>query len=59
MGLLDRYRHVLEKLDKACAAAGRRREDVTLVAVSKLHPARHVAALAAAGQRDFGENYVQ
>ena len=30
-----------------------------LVAVSKLQPATAIAELAAAGQRDFGENYVQ
>ena len=59
MELLDRYRHVLDRLDTACAAAGRPRKDVTLVAVSKLHPAEEVAAVAAAGQVDFGENYVQ
>ncbi|BAV92344.1 YggS family pyridoxal phosphate-dependent enzyme [Candidatus Desulfovibrio trichonymphae] len=57
--LLGRYERVLERLDAACAAAGRRREEVTLVAVSKLHPASAVVILAAAGQRDFGENYMQ
>ena len=59
MELLDRYHRVLERLDAACAAAGRPREEVSLVAVSKLHPACDVAAVAAAGQVDFGENYVQ
>lgn len=54
-----RYEAVLERLDKAVANAGRRRDEVTLVAVSKLHPAEDVAAVAAAGQVDFGENYVQ
>jgi PLP dependent protein len=32
---------------------------VTLVAVSKTHPPERVRAAFAAGQRDFGENYVQ
>jgi len=32
---------------------------VTLVAVSKTHPPEAIRAAAAAGQRDFGENYVQ
>lgn len=54
-----RYEAVLERLDKAVSAAGRQRNEVTLVAVSKLHPAEAVAAVAAAGQVDFGENYVQ
>ena len=59
MDLLERYGHVLDRLNTACAAAGRPRQDVTLIAVSKLHPASAVAAVAAAGQVDFGENYVQ
>ncbi len=57
--LRERYARVLERLDAACAAAGRKREDVTLIAVSKLHPAVDVAEVARAGQLDFGENYVQ
>ncbi|MBO6171198.1 MAG: YggS family pyridoxal phosphate-dependent enzyme, partial [Desulfovibrio sp.] len=57
--LRERYARVLERLDAACAAAGRSRSDVTLIAVSKLHPAADVAVLAGAGQVDFGENYVQ
>lgn len=40
----------------ADAAGGRA---VTLVAVSKTRPAGDIRALAAPGQRDFGENYVQ
>ncbi|WP_022655308.1 YggS family pyridoxal phosphate-dependent enzyme [uncultured Desulfovibrio sp.] len=57
--LRERYARVLERLDAVCAAAGRKREDVTLIAVSKLHPAVDVAEVARAGQLDFGENYVQ
>ncbi len=34
-------------------------ESVRLLAVSKTHPATRIAATAAAGQRDFGENYLQ
>lgn len=47
--------------DIACAArrAGRDPADVELVAVSKTHPASDVAALYRAGQRVFGESYVQ
>lgn len=47
------------RVERACAAAGRRADDVLLVAVSKFHPACDVAALAALGQRHFGESYVQ
>ncbi len=43
----------------AAAAAGRRADEITLVAVSKGHPAEAVRAAYALGQRDFGENYVQ
>src|ERR1700731_1232596 len=39
--------------------AGRAAADVTLVAVSKIHPAEAVAAALDAGQRVFGENRVQ
>lgn len=40
------------------ATAGRGRP-VRLVAVSKTHPLERIEALAALGQREFGENYVQ
>ncbi|MBQ3059273.1 MAG: YggS family pyridoxal phosphate-dependent enzyme [Desulfovibrio sp.] len=57
--LVHRYSLVQERLEAACLAAGRKRSEVTLVAVSKLHTAEAVAAVAAVGQIDFGENYVQ
>ena len=57
--LRERYRSVLERLGEAVARAGRTPEEVRLIAVSKLHPAADVACVAAAGQVDFGENYVQ
>ena len=57
--LLERYARVRERLAAACRAAGRLPEEVRLVAISKLHPAGAVRALARAGQVDFGENYVQ
>ncbi|MCU1351502.1 MAG: alanine racemase domain protein [Acidimicrobiales bacterium] len=47
---------VEERLAAACAAAGRRREDVTVVAVSKTWPASDVALLRDLGVHDFGEN---
>lgn len=40
----------------ACARAGRRRDEVTLVAITKTFPASDVAHLAALGVRDVGEN---
>lgn len=43
----------------ACERCGRAPESVRLVAISKFHPASDIAALAACGQREFGESYVQ
>jgi PLP dependent protein len=40
----------------ACAAAGRDVSEITLIAVTKTRPAEDVAALAALGLTDFGEN---
>ncbi len=48
---------LLLNLHNAAAAAGR--PDPLLLAVSKTQPAAAVAAVAAQGQRAFGENYVQ
>ena len=48
---------VLRQLDNAARSA--KRPTPRLLAVSKTQPAARVAALAAAGQRAFGENYVQ
>jgi hypothetical protein len=47
------------RLDAACRRAGRPSEDVRLLAVSKRQPLEAIRAAYAAGQRDFGENYVQ
>lgn len=49
---------VLQDIENAAKLAERPR-GVKLLAVSKTRPAEAVRALAAAGQRDFGENYVQ
>jgi pyridoxal phosphate enzyme (YggS family) len=40
----------------ACAAAGRRRDEITVVAVSKTWPGSDVALLRDLGVHDFGEN---
>lgn len=47
------------RIEKACAAAGRAPNAVRLLAVSKTFPAQAVAQAHAAGQIDFGENYIQ
>jgi pyridoxal phosphate enzyme (YggS family) len=50
---------VRERIAAAAVAAGRRPDEVRLLAVSKTFSADHVRAAWAAGQRDFGENKVQ
>ena len=50
---------VRARIATACQLAGRNVEDVTLLAVSKTFGAEAVRAAAGAGQRAFGENYVQ
>lgn len=50
---------VRQQIADACVAAGRKPEDVTLIAVSKGQTADAIRVAYAAGQRDFGENYVQ
>jgi hypothetical protein len=46
-------------LAKTAAEAGRRPEDIHLLAVSKKQPLEKIITAADAGQRDFGENIVQ
>jgi hypothetical protein len=50
---------VKRRLVTACTAAGRNANEVTLLAVSKTQGTDAVRAAHAAGQRSFGENYVQ
>jgi pyridoxal phosphate enzyme (YggS family) len=47
---------VRERIARACSAAGRDPDAVTLVAVTKTYPASDVALLAALGVTDVGEN---
>lgn len=58
-GLEARVQAVQERIRAAALAAGRAPESLTLIAVSKTQSADAVAAVAALGQRDFGENYLQ
>jgi len=50
---------VEDRIAAACARAGRRREEVTLLAVTKVFPADAILAAYELGMREFGENYVQ
>ena len=58
-GLEENLRAVRARIDTAARAAGREPSSVALLAVSKTFPAADVQALAALGQRDFGENRAQ
>ena len=55
----DNLKVVRRRIARAAEAAGRNPESVTLLVVSKTHPAALVEGALAAGQRAFGENYVQ
>jgi pyridoxal phosphate enzyme (YggS family) len=59
MDLAENLEMVRRRIEEACARAGRKPEEVALVAVSKGHPPDAVRALADLGQRLFGENKVQ
>ena len=57
--IADNLRRVRDRIADAAIKAGRKPEDVTLVAVSKTKPIEAVRAALAAGQTVFGENRVQ
>ncbi|MGN6222580.1 YggS family pyridoxal phosphate-dependent enzyme [Pseudoxanthomonas sp.] len=57
MTFADTLRDIRQRIENAAEVA--LRPAPRLLAVSKTQPASAVAALAAAGQRSFGENYVQ
>lgn len=55
----ENLKAVENKISAACQRAGRKREDVTLIAVSKTKPEAMIEEAYGIGQRDFGENKVQ
>ena len=57
--LKENLEEVEEKIAKACERAGRAREEVTLIAVSKTKPVEMLQEIYDEGIRDFGENKVQ
>jgi hypothetical protein len=59
MSIRDNLEAVEERIAAACEKAGRNRDEVKLVAVSKTKPAEAVLEAADAGQILFGENRVQ
>ena len=57
--LQQNYHNVLAQIAGAEASAGRNAGEVRLVAVGKTFPAGDIREVYTAGQRDFGENYIQ
>jgi pyridoxal phosphate enzyme (YggS family) len=57
--LNERLSEVEQRIQKAASRAGRKREEITLVAVTKKFPAEVVRKAYELGLRVFGENYVQ
>ena len=57
--ITDHLRQVRDRVKKAASDAARSADEITIVAVSKKHPVTAIEAAYAAGQCDFGENFVQ
>jgi len=57
--LKTKLHKVRSRIDLALENSGRQKDSVALLAVSKLHSADRIRQLYDAGQRQFGENYVQ
>ena len=57
--LKENLEHVENKINDACKISGRKREDVTLIAVSKTKPVEVLQEAYDLGVRVFGENKVQ
>ena len=57
--LLSRLYETRTRIASAASKCGRSAADIGLVAISKTQPAQAIRTLAEAGQREFGENYLQ
>lgn len=57
--LCENFKKVEDNVDAACRKAGRSRDEVTLIAVSKTKPVEMLSTIYNQGIRDFGENKVQ
>src|ERR1044072_739223 len=55
----ERFTNIKTRINRALERSHRGERDVTLIAISKTHPAALVQELLALGARDFGENRVQ
>jgi pyridoxal phosphate enzyme (YggS family) len=57
--LAENLERIEGQIAKACREAGRDRDEISLMAVSKVHPVSAIVAAEALGIRLFGENRVQ
>jgi pyridoxal phosphate enzyme (YggS family) len=55
----ENLQRIQERIAQAAARAGRRAEEITLIGVSKTHPADAIREAYEAGIRHFGENRIQ
>lgn len=55
----ERLKKVIQRLQNAAKQASRPAKDIRLIAVSKTKPASDIEQVYHAGQREFGENYLQ
>ena len=59
MSIGENFKNIIERKNAACLRSGRRPEDVTLVAVTKMHNIDEIKEAVGAGAIDLGENKVQ
>ncbi|MDO4734957.1 MAG: YggS family pyridoxal phosphate-dependent enzyme [Lachnospiraceae bacterium] len=57
--IAENIKNVETRIQKACERVGRKREEVTLICVTKTMPVEDLREAYDAGQRSFGENRVQ
>jgi len=57
--IASKLQAVKQRIETAAQQAGREQNEIQLIAVSKTHPAEAIRAAYEAGQRVFGESYVQ
>ncbi|MFM7156273.1 MAG: YggS family pyridoxal phosphate-dependent enzyme, partial [Bacteroidota bacterium] len=55
----ERWKYVEHTVREAALSCGRNPEEITIIAVSKMHPLQSVQQAFEAGARVFGENYAQ
>lgn len=57
--IAERWKRIEHEVHDAALSCGRNPQDITIVAVSKMHPLNYVQQAYDAGARVFGENYAQ